>query len=87
MGSSSYLFTLYRYSLYWSATCYIPKETRENSLLTEADLNFVIPERKMYYTFKKGENMKWLKRNNLRHELKKYMLKWIDQQMICCKII
>ena len=38
---------------------YIPKETRENSLLTEADLNFVIPERKMYYTFKKGENMKW----------------------------
>jgi carbonic anhydrase len=38
---------------------YIPTETRENSLSTEADLNFVIPKRKMYYTFKKGENMKW----------------------------
>ena len=37
----------------------LPKETRENSLQTEADFNFVIPERKMYYTFKKGENMKW----------------------------
>ena len=37
----------------------IPKEIWENSLWTEADLNFIIPERKMYYTFKKGENMKW----------------------------
>ena len=35
------------------------KRTRENSLLTEADLNFDIPDRKMYYTFEKGENMKW----------------------------
>ena len=42
-----------------NATCYIPTETRENSLSTEADLNFVIPKRKMYYTFEKGENMKW----------------------------
>ena len=32
---------------------HIPKETWENSLLTEADRNFVIPERKMYYTLKK----------------------------------
>ena len=38
---------------------YIPTETREHSLLTEADHNFVIPERKKYFTFKKGENMKW----------------------------
>ena len=38
--------------LYWSATHYIPTETRENSLLTEADLNFFIPDRKKY---KKGK--------------------------------
>ena len=34
-------------------------ETIEHSLENEADLNFVIPERKKYYIFKKGENMKW----------------------------
>jgi hypothetical protein len=45
--------------LYWSDTCCIPTETRVNSLWSEADPNFAIPERKMYYTFKKGENMKW----------------------------
>jgi hypothetical protein len=29
------------------------------SLLTETDRNFVIPKRKMFYTFKKVGNMKW----------------------------
>ena len=38
---------------------HIPKEIWENSLWTEADFKFVIPERKMYYTFNKGENIKW----------------------------
>ena len=37
--------------LYLSATWYIPTATREKSLLTEADLNFPIPERKKYSTF------------------------------------
>ena len=48
--SSSLIIILQFYMLY--------TETIEHSLENEADLNFVIPERKKYYIFKKGENMK-----------------------------
>ena len=41
--------------------CYMlyTNRNQKNSLLTEAVLNFGIPEKKMYYTFEKEENMKW----------------------------
>ena len=43
----------------WYIHVHVPTEARKKILEAEADLNFVIPERQMYYTFKKWENMKW----------------------------
>jgi hypothetical protein len=67
MGSSSYLSIFYTVILLlrvWGRV--VTRKNGKNSdnffnssLQSLADLNFVISQRKMSYTFKKGKNMKW----------------------------